>query len=104
MGFDILATRGTQAALEDHGIHAEMVRKLGFGRPNLVDEIKNGHVQMVINTPSGRQSQADDSHIRKTAIRCRIANITTPASAIAAAKGIDARRKGKLAVRPLPPA
>ena len=99
MGFKIMATRGTQAALAEHGIQAELVRKLGFGRPHLVDEIKNGHVQMVINTPSGGQSQRDDSFIRKAAIRYRIANITTPASAIAAAKGIAARRRDMAKVR-----
>ena len=85
-----MATRGTHKALAEHGIESLQVRKLGFGRPNLVDEIKNGQVQMVINTPTGDQGQIDDSLIRKAAISCRIANITTPASALAAAKGIAA--------------
>jgi carbamoyl-phosphate synthase large subunit len=101
MGFELMATRGTHAALTQHGIEAKLVRKLGFGRPDLSDEMKNGHVQMVINTPSGSQSQKDGSYIRTTAIRCRIANITTPASAIAAAKGIAARRQGRDEVQAL---
>jgi len=101
MGFELMATRGTHAALTQHGIKAKLVRKLGFGRPDLSDEMKNGHVQMVINTPSGSQSQKDGSYIRTTAIRCRIANITTPSSAIAAAKGIAARRKGSDEVQAL---
>ncbi|MBI5895905.1 MAG: carbamoyl-phosphate synthase large subunit [Desulfobacterales bacterium] len=100
-GFQLMATRGTQNALADHGIQAQVVRKLGFGRPNLVDEMKNGRVQMVINTPTGDQGQKDGSYIRKAAIRCRIASLTTPASAIAAAKGITARRGGIARVRPL---
>ncbi len=94
MGFKLMATKGTRAVLAENGIHSEAVRKLGFGRPDLVDEIKNGHVQMVINTPTGGQGQIDDSLIRKAAIQACIANITTPASALAAAKGIAARRSG----------
>ncbi|MGD9364650.1 MAG: carbamoyl-phosphate synthase large subunit [Desulfobacteraceae bacterium] len=90
LGFKIMATRGTHNALADNGIESIQVRKLGFGRPNLVDEIKNGHVQMVVNTPTGGQGQIDDSEIRKAAIGYRIINITTPASALAAAKGIAA--------------
>lgn len=101
LGFRLMATRGTHDALAKQGIHSDPVRKLGFGRPHLVDEIINGNVQMVINTPSGSQSQIDDSYIRKTAIRYHIANITTPASAVAAAKGIAARRQAQIAVTTL---
>jgi carbamoyl-phosphate synthase large subunit len=102
LGFRIMATRGTHDALAANGIESQLVRKLGFGRPNLLDEIKNGNVQMVINTPTGGQGQIDDSVIRKTAITYRVANMTTPASALAAAKGIAARRKGKNVVTALP--
>ena len=102
LGFHIMATRGTHDALAANGIESQLVRKLGFGRPNLLDEIKNGNVQMVINTPTGGQGQIDDSVIRKTAITYRVANMTTPASALAAAKGIAARRKGKNVVTALP--
>lgn len=94
LGFSLMATRGTRSVLAENGIESQAVRKLGFGRPDLVDEIKNGHVQMVVNTPTGDQGQIDDSLIRKAAIQSRIANITTPASALAAAKGIAARRDG----------
>ena len=94
--FRIMATRGTHEVLAENGIHSEVVRKLGFGRPNLVDEMKSGRVQMVINTPTGDQSQKDGSYIRKAAIRYHIANITTPASAVAAAKGIAAKRQGEI--------
>lgn len=101
LGFEIMATRGTLNALTANGIEARQVRKLGFGRPNLLDEIKNGQVQLVINTPTGGQGQIDDSIIRRTAIHYRVANVTTPASALAAAKGIAAQRKGKDIARPL---
>jgi carbamoyl-phosphate synthase large subunit len=60
-----------------------------------VDAIKTGEVAIVVNTPSGRQSQQDDALIRKTAIRYNIPNITTPAGALAAAKGIAASKQGR---------
>lgn len=94
MGFGILATRGTHAFLKKNGIPARLVKKLGFGRPDLVDAIKSGEVDLVVNTPSGRRSQKDDALIRKTAIRYNIPNITTPAGAMAAAKGIAAHKQG----------
>jgi carbamoyl-phosphate synthase large subunit len=96
MGFGILATRGTHGFLKKNGIEARLVKKLGFGRPDLVDAIKTGEVAIVVNTPSGRQSQQDDALIRKTAIRYNIPNITTPAGALAAAKGIAARKQGQV--------
>ena len=101
LGFQIMATRGTHNALAANGIQSQLVRKLGYGRPNLLDEMKNGHVQLVINTPTGGQGQIDDSIIRKTAIGYHIANMTTPASALAAAKGIAAQRQGRYTPRVL---
>ncbi|WP_372681539.1 carbamoyl-phosphate synthase large subunit [Desulfosarcina sp.] len=98
MGFGIQATRGTFSFLKKNGIQAELVKKLGFGRPDLVDAIKTGDVALVVNTPSGRQSQQDDAHIRKTAIRYHIPEVTTPAAALAAAKGIAARKRGQEAL------
>ncbi|MBR9984718.1 MAG: carbamoyl-phosphate synthase large subunit [Desulfosarcina sp.] len=98
MGFGIQATRGTHSFLKKNGIRAELVKKLGFGRPDLVDAIKTGDVALVVNTPSGRQSQQDDAHIRKTAIRYHIPEVTTPAAALAAAKGIAARKRGQEAL------
>ena len=101
MGFGIMATRGTHSFLKKNGIDAQMVKKLGFGRPDLVDAIKTGDVVLVINTPSGSQSHQDDAYIRKTANHYRIPNITTPAGALAAAKGIAARKRGQDALRTL---
>ena len=71
------------------------------GRPNIVDGIMNREIQLVINTPSGKLSQYDDSYIRKTAIKYKVPYITTLAAAAAAAKGIASYRRGKSGVRSL---
>ena len=71
------------------------------GRPNIVDGIKNGEIQLVINTPSGKTSKYDDSYIRKAAIKYKIPYITTLAAGVAAARGIAAFRKGRGKVKSL---
>ena len=101
LGFNILATKGTHQFFTEHGIDSKPVPKLGYGRPNLVDAIKNKEIQLVINTPSGKQSKTDSSYIRKAAINYKILNITTIAAALAAARGIAARRKGQSKVKSL---
>jgi carbamoyl-phosphate synthase large subunit len=101
LGFRILATRGTHYFLKSHGIETETVKKLGLGRPNLKDAMKNGDIQLLVNTPSGRESTEDSSEVRKTAIKYKIPYITTTAASIAAAKGIAARREEEPRVRPL---
>ncbi|MFC1537269.1 carbamoyl-phosphate synthase large subunit [Gemmatimonadota bacterium] len=93
LGFTIKATGGTQEYLAEHGIQAEPILKIHEGRPNISDAIKNGEIQLVINTPIGKRSAEDDSYIRKAAINHKIPYITTTAAAIAAAKGIAAGRK-----------
>jgi len=98
LGFSIRATKGSQAFLAEHGIEAEVIQKMHEGRPNIADAIKNGEIQLVVNTPIGRLSAHDDSYIRKTAIRYKIPYITTTSAAFAAAKGIAARRQGQEAV------
>ncbi|WP_305045395.1 carbamoyl-phosphate synthase large subunit [Geoalkalibacter sp.] len=98
LGFNIRATSGTQAFLAARGIAAEAIQKLHEGRPNIADAIKNGEIQLVVNTPIGKQSIYNDAYIRKAAIRYKIPYITTTAAAIAAAKGIAARRRGQEAV------
>ncbi len=101
MGFRIMTTQGTYRFLKENGIDTVPVRKLGFGRPNLVDAIKSGEVQLLVNTPSGKRSAEDNSEVRKAAIRYKIPYITTTAAAIAAAKGIAARREGAPQVKSL---
>ena len=101
LGFKIKATVGTQAFLAEHGIEAELIKKLHEGRPNIADAIKNGEIQLVVNTPVGKLSQYDDSYIRKSAIKYRIPYITTVSAAFAAAEGIAAYRRGRYEVRSL---
>ncbi|MEA3427992.1 MAG: carbamoyl-phosphate synthase large subunit [Thermodesulfobacteriota bacterium] len=101
LGFKILATNGTHGFLRKHGVKSETICKLGYGRPHIVDAVKNGEIQLIINTPSGKESKDDDSYIRKAAIEYKILNITTAAAALAAAKGIAARRAGKSRVKSL---
>ena len=90
LGFKILATKGTCAYLNENGIKAEPVLKRLEGRPNLVDAITNGEVNLIINTPIGCRSKDDDSYIRKTAIKYKVPYITTMAAAHNAALGIKA--------------
>jgi carbamoyl-phosphate synthase large subunit len=101
LGFTIAATDGTHRFLREKGIEAVPVSKLGFGRPNLVDAMKSGEIQLLVNTPSGGQSSAQSADIRRTAIAYKIPYISTTAAAIAAAKGIAARREGRPKVRPV---
>lgn len=95
LGFKIVATEGTQAFLLEQGIAADLIAKMREGRPNIVDALIDGQIQLVINTPRGKASKADDAYIRQMAIRCKVPYVTTLAAAMAAAKGIDARRKGR---------
>ncbi|GAF77630.1 unnamed protein product, partial [marine sediment metagenome] len=81
LGFRIKATRGTHQFLANHGIESDFILKMYEGRPNIVDAIKNGEIQLVINTPIGKLSQYDDSYIRKTAIKYKVPHITTLAAA-----------------------
>ena len=101
LGFTIKATAGTQRYLQEHGIGAEPILKLHEGSPNIADAIEKKEIQLVVNTPSGKLSTTDDSYIRKTAIRCKVPYITTTAAALAAARGIEAYREGRGAVRSL---
>jgi len=101
LGFTIKATQGTGQFLTSRGIKSDLILKIYEGRPNIVDGIKNGEIQLIINTPSGKLSQYDDSYIRKTAIKYKVPYITTLAAATAAAKGIAAYRQTKPEVKSL---
>jgi carbamoyl-phosphate synthase large subunit len=101
LGFNIKATSGTQAFLAEAGIESELVVKMREGRPNIADAIIDGEVQLVINTPRGKTSKADDAYIRQTAIKCKVPYMTTLAAGVAAAKGIHACRKGRDRVKSL---
>src|SRR6267154_1110005 len=101
LGFRLIATRGTAAAVEAAGIPAEPVYKVNEGRPNIVDLVKTGKVDMVINTPLGRESFYDEKSIRRAAIRYNIPCITTLSAANAAALGIQALIENTFDVQPL---
>ncbi|MBE0500636.1 MAG: carbamoyl-phosphate synthase large subunit [Desulfuromonadales bacterium] len=101
LGFSLRATSGTADFLHTQGVAVESILKMHEGRPNIGDALKNGEIQLVINTPIGKQSLHDDSYIRKTAIRYKVPYITTAAAAQAAAAGIDARLRNKGCVRSL---
>ena len=92
-GFRILATKGTQKALTDAGILSEFVYKLGEARPDINDMIVNGKVDLIINTPLSASETADDSYLRKAAIKKKVPYITTIAAAKAAASGIKSMNK-----------
>ncbi|MCD6568018.1 MAG: carbamoyl-phosphate synthase large subunit [Dehalococcoidia bacterium] len=101
LGFKLKATRGTHDVLEEQGISSDVIMKMYEGRPNIVDAIKNGEIQLVVNTPSGKLSQYDDSYIRKAAIKYRVPYITTLAAAAAAVRGIATYCRGEMEVRSL---
>ena len=101
MGFTILSTGGTKLFLEKHGIAANLILKVHEGRPNIVDAIKNGEINLVVNTPAGRLSEYDDSYIRKNAIKYKIPYITTTSAALSSSLGIKERQNGEYKVRSL---
>jgi len=101
MGFNILSTAGTKQFLEEQGVPATLILKVHEGRPNIIDAIKNGEIDLVVNTPAGRLSEYDDSYIRKDAIKYGIPYITTTSAALSATKGIKERQNGKYHVRSL---
>ena len=88
VGFSLIATAGTAALIREAGIPVELVKKLSEGRPNILDLITNGKIQMIVNTPVGKDSANDDSYLRKAAIKGKIPYITTMAAGFATAEGI----------------
>ena len=100
-GFTLLATSGTQRDLVAHGIPCERINKVSEGRPHIVDAVKNGNVQLVLNTAEGPQAIADSSHMRRAALFHKIPYYTTLAGALAAVEGIVLQGSGDLEVRPM---
>jgi carbamoyl-phosphate synthase large subunit len=101
LGFKILATGGTARRLEASGIRAETVLKVSEGRPNVVDHIKNGGIQMIINTSLGRKPSLDAQHIRRSAVRYGIPYATTIAASRASVEAIRAMKSGDFRIAPL---
>ncbi|MCF7803647.1 MAG: carbamoyl-phosphate synthase large subunit [Candidatus Marinimicrobia bacterium] len=94
MGYEIIATSGTAQALQRNGIHTETIHKVGEGRPNAVDGIKNQEISLIINTPLGQQSRYDEESIGRAAIQKGILNITTLSGAQAAVRALRADQDG----------
>ncbi len=101
LGFRLLATSGTQKFLASHGLTVEFVFKAGEGSPSIVDAIKKREVDLVINTPLGRQSRYDEKAIRRTSTQCLVPCITTLSGARAAANAIRSLQSETLTVRSL---
>ncbi|HRK23774.1 MAG TPA: carbamoyl-phosphate synthase large subunit [Beijerinckiaceae bacterium] len=101
LGFRIIATGGTQRYLVEQGVKCERINKVLEGRPHIVDEIKNGRVQLVFNTTDGAQAMADSKELRRQALLAKVPYYTTLAGAVAAAEGIAAYLGGDLEVRAL---
>jgi len=98
MGFHLVATHGTAEVLEKAGLQPERVYKVKEGRPNVVDLIKGGRIQLIVNTPRGQDTFFDEKAIRRAAVQARIPTITTLAAARAAAEGISSLQQGTLNV------
>ncbi len=101
MGFDLMATDGTARFLANHGMHASVVNKVSFGRPHVVDAIKNGQIQLVINTGGGNDTRRDGYEIRRAAIKYRVPYATTIPGAVAMSRAIVAMKTTQLGVKPL---
>jgi carbamoyl-phosphate synthase large subunit len=101
MGFQVIATRGTAQLLRSAGVEANTVYKVNEGRPHIVDYIKSGKINLIINTPLGRQSFFDEKAIRRAAVNHHVPCITTIAGAAAAVNGIRALRSESLSVHTL---
>ena len=92
-GFKILASKNTYKLLQQEGIEAELVNKMQEGRPNILDLIMNGKIDLIINTPIGKSENVDDSYLRKAAIKKKVPYITTMAAAKATVSGIQSMKK-----------
>jgi carbamoyl-phosphate synthase large subunit len=101
LGFELVATRGTASVVRSGGIPVVTVNKVSEGRPNLVDRIKNGEINLVINIPSGRTAHVDDQVIRQASINYNVPVVTTLSGARATVSGISALQAGPLAVKSL---
>ncbi len=101
LGFDLIATRGTARTLRMNGISVTTIAKVSEGRPNVVDLMHQGRIDLIINTPSGRTPRKDEVVIRSTAVSHGVPLVTTVAGAAATVLAIETAKKGVFSVRPL---
>ena len=100
-GFNIVATKGTSKFLNDHGIPTTMINKVSVGRPHVVDAIKSGQIQLVINTSVGGETRRDGYYIRRNALKYKIPYATTLAGGMAFYTAILALMQSELTVKAL---
>lgn len=98
MGFHLLGTSGTASTLLQHGIEVATIHKIREGRPNLLDHLANGTIDLIVNTPSGKGARTDEGRIRASAVSHGVPCITTIAGARAAVAAMERLREGKLNV------
>ncbi|MEO7028528.1 MAG: carbamoyl-phosphate synthase large subunit, partial [Acidobacteriaceae bacterium] len=101
LGFRLVATHGSAAVMEKAGLQVERVYKVNEGRPNVVDLIKGDRIQLIVNTPQGKERVFDDQAIRGAAVLARVPTITTMAAARAAVEGIESLQNGTRRVEAL---
>jgi carbamoyl-phosphate synthase large subunit len=101
LGFKLIATSGTARALREQGLEVESVLKVHEGRPNIEDLIRSGGVQLVINTPIGRQAAHDDRYLRRAALDYSVPTLTTLAGARAAVEAIEALQTRTIVIHAL---
>jgi carbamoyl-phosphate synthase large subunit len=101
LGFRLVATRGTAAYLRSYGLDVEVMYKVNEGRPNVADEIVNRKIDLIVNTPLGRESFFDDRAVRRAAMMHQVPCITTLTGAAAAVSAIRASRQQGVSVRAL---
>ncbi len=101
LGFSIVATGGTQRYLDAQGVPSTKINKVLEGRPHVVDSIKNGEIQLVLNTTDGKSSESDSKSLRQAALLQKVPYYTTLPGILAVTKAIAAQRAGTLEVRPL---
>jgi carbamoyl-phosphate synthase large subunit len=101
LGFDIVATVGTSTFLTSKGVENRMVNKVSLGRPHVVDAVKNGEIQLVINTGTGNDARRDGYQIRRAALKFQVPYTTTIAGALAICRGITALKEKELSVKTL---
>ena len=92
LGFGIVATHGTYATLKRAGVPVQRIEKIGEGRPDVLDALKNGEIALIINTPSGKGAHTDEARIRREALGHAVPILTSISAAAAALNGIAAMR------------
>ena len=101
LGFNVIATSGTSALLNDNGVFAKSIFKVGEGRPSIVDAVKNNEIDIIINTPFGGAAREDEYEIGRSAIRYKVPVFTTISGAKAAVRAIQTMKLGKFEYRSL---